>query len=1026
MAQQMLTWGVVLFGPCASALYLGTSQLHGNRGIHQDLSNLAGTWGTFDDKGSALVKKPPTRWSGGVSQQISEWFGGGDDDGDSDKKEAEESRDMTKSDRTLHMYKCGESHAGSVHHPQDIQCPTECPYLRVDPTHFCHFACVPADRCNSDDPLANYANPRTRRCEMCMVPACAHCVNSSDTCERCQEGFELVGQECLSLDRFTWYIVYVVLGVFSIAGLVYLIVLKKRPEVSREVLEQAVRYRGYAKVRNPHNDNRLFSLFHTNLRQHSATGTGVLLHFNWQMAIIVWVMMITVILFMVRVRFPTRPEAIKEDLGSDGSFDACRRHVSIQMQRVFRMEQHYFWVVFGIYVGTTLGSIYMARWLQDLFEQRRSEDITVGQYALYIKGLPRDLNAKTAESDLTQFLRQEFPTLDILGVSICWDLTECHGQLVERLRSDLEILDLETPVRQKLASDSRWANTVSPRSGCLFDLRCVDAIFGFGGGCGGQSNHFPTSQNEAVKILENLKTAGRAFIIFNTRSHCEEAVKLAKDMTLEYQGARLQVKERTLEPDTVLWENFGVPHNAKVKRMIAGTIAVLILIGVLDYCLYTPYVRYIMQYNTVAGKTEGELEQGLLLSLLITLDNQIIYAIIQIIVDRIGFNFKSDRDVFHVIFYTFAVFVNVMVDMWTVLILTRGYSMVEAASLQLSSDTVLSPKAIAEHPALQRELFNQILAYLYPGTLLLPFLLEPLMVALLPYHISKWLIRSRTDITVPEAEECLSCPPFDLLRYGDILINVMICNVMLAFTYRDLWHVFFFLLLSGIVIYIWDVYRLLRLSTRRFFPAFTMARVVCYLMSAPCAILGMVIIWRIFAAKDDGFLDGPVNDFDRAVHDMDAQTRVPVKTALRRGQIIASMCLFGLCHVVLHCLAVKLVLSRKPRKPTLAEESKPYAVVAKHTSCSLFTSNPAHCAKSKYLWKHSPPCLYHLPGKDYLMEPNPQQHLYYEGLSIQSLDSERSFNAENYREGMRRMKSQLLDSDFQTKDLCDCAGRDKL
>ena len=48
-----------------------------------------------------------------------------------------------------------------------------------------------------------------------------------------------------------------------------------------------------------------------------------------------------------------------------------------------------------------------------------------------------------------------------------------------------------------------------------------------------------------------------------------------------------------------------------------------------------------------------------------------------------------------------------------------------------SSSGVLGTKALSRHPSLQNALYVQLLAYLFPGTLLIPFMLEPLFTHLM-------------------------------------------------------------------------------------------------------------------------------------------------------------------------------------------------------------------------------------------------------------------------------------------------------
>merc|ERR1719502_384141 len=61
---------------------------------------------------------------------------------------------------------------------------------------------------------------------------------------------------------------------------------------------------------------------------------------------------------------------------------------------------------------------------------------------------------------------------------------------------------------------------------------------------------------------------------------------------------------------------------------------------------------------------------------------------------------------------------------------------------------VLGSKAVAQNPSIRDTLYVEMVAYLYPGTLLLPYLLEPFFIGLGQYQLCKWIIRSRRDIGI--------------------------------------------------------------------------------------------------------------------------------------------------------------------------------------------------------------------------------------------------------------------------------------
>merc|ERR1719159_855768 len=102
---------------------------------------------------------------------------------------------------------------------------------------------------------------------------------------------------------------------------------------------------------------------------------------------------------------------------------------------------------------------------------------------------------------------------------------------------------------------------------------------------------------------------------------------------------------------------------------------------------------------------------------------------------------------FNVILYTAAVFINTVIDMWLVVYMAHGFQQGSGGD----------PEAVVRNPSMQHALFIQLIGYLYPGTLLLPFLLEPIVINIAPYFLGLWLVRSRR-VSRYDAEQCLVCP----------------------------------------------------------------------------------------------------------------------------------------------------------------------------------------------------------------------------------------------------------------------------
>jgi hypothetical protein len=175
---------------------------------------------------------------------------------------------------------------------------------------------------------------------------------------------------------------------------------------------------------------------------------------------------------------------------------------------------------------------------------------------------------------------------------------------------------------------------------------------------------------------------------------------------------------------------------------------------------------------------------------------------------------------------------NTCLDLWVVTVVAHGYS--------FSAVDKMAPKDVLSGSlAYRRALYVQLLSYLYPGTLFIPFVVEPIVALVFPYYMGKWLVRSRPDIfkRVRVAEDCMSCPYFDLSRYGDILMNVMLCILMLYLSPVDVCWTFFYLTLSLLYIYALDHYRFLRCTQGGVYADNSMDGTAQYLCAVPCALI---------------------------------------------------------------------------------------------------------------------------------------------------------------------------------------------
>jgi len=362
--------------------------------------------------------------------------------------------------------------------------------------------------------------------------------------------------------------------------------------------------------------------------------------------------------------------------------------------------------------------------------------------------------------------------------------------------------------------------------------------------------------------------------------------------------------------------------------------------------------------------SQGSAVQGLLLGIVIALGNQIIYFLCQFLFQNIGYKWKGTRDRAYVISYTLAIFFNTCLDLWMVLHLAYGYQSDQALKLA-SSSGVLGTKALSRHPSLQNALYVQLLAYLFPGTLLIPFMLEPLFTYLMPYFLGLWLIRSRADVHEQDAEDCLVGAPFDLTRYGDIVINVSLVILVFFLASVEMWRIFLYLTLSCLFIYVWDQYRLLRVVQRSYYGSGIQNRAALDMLCFPCGLLAACVVYRIYALENNHFVD-----------------RLPdaVQPNMSRVTVWYFMGFVFVIHCVLHLWAVN-ALPKRLLKEKKSEEGKgrPYKKAASLDPCNWFNANPIHCLRTKYIFERDGDhwCRPYRLGREYLLTEEPVLAQYY-------------------------------------------------
>jgi len=497
-------------------------------------------------------------------------------------------------------------------------------------------------------------------------------------------------------------------------------------------------------------------------------------------------------------------------------------------------------------------------------------------------------------------------------------------------------------------------------------------------------------ESEIMDVVENSVTIGSCYAVLNTEKERDDAYNFFWQNTVRYPTGMQKCYQSKislnsvgeLEPEVVEWSNYGISDHQVRWNIIKGIGILMLVVAVMDVFFYFPYMSYVLKMQEVKGMSQGVWYQGLVLGFLITACNQIIYAVALLIADNCGFKTKDEHTKFYVVAYTAAVSINTFIDLWGVSLLARGF-VVDHHEF-VDDDAGMSMKALASNYALQMSLYSQLWTYIFPGTLLAPYICEPLMLALL-FRLRLWIVRSR-KVSMALAEELLQCPPFDLSRYGDILVIAILCSCLLLFTYRDIWTIFACAALSLIWIYNLDRLRLLRFSSRSSFINQQMSDVAHLLMAIPCAVLGSCVVFRAYASTEgDDFMRMYYEATDKTYHlasDPLRKTHTSVHNFLTRDTVIMAMITAALLHLLVHWAVLSWVVPYFARVDVNNNKEEPYSECAQRYPSNWFNTNPMFCLRSKYYYQHKVSCVQHKPGKEHILQVNHSIGQYYHSDSF--------------------------------------------
>mmetsp|Transcript_28064 Transcript_28064/g.60937 ORF Transcript_28064/g.60937 Transcript_28064/m.60937 type:complete len:1021 (+) Transcript_28064:210-3272(+) len=856
-------------------------------------------------------------------------------------------------------------HSGSN---KEKVCPQECPFYVQDRQDwdFCTFACVPETHCSQYNPETPIADKDIGFCRSCTVAACEECDNSVnfDQCSKCSPGYYLKDGECWFKYGGDW--VWVTAGI--LAGVVLLVAVWLiewgfRPTTNQAGLDHALlqRERCKLKMKKEGTGERKEFPLTTNLLKEQVAGPGMTLHFNFQVFLMIWAVFVAIV-WVCFAAF------IDEDLWRLGTrkFGTPRENCILVMWGYERQQDlmwtkvAFLWIVYiGSFSMCMAYGIYQLRCFQGVDHQNK----TMKDFVAMVTGLPAIPGFKDVEGELKKCL-ENTTGQSLVGVSVAWDWQE-HQEAVETaLEEDLNervFLGGPSGVEDNDGQEMGFMRSTFYKMergllGLGEEGGSVRQDDGFGQGAlaaTGGSDELPIEQ-----MLQELHTSPRAFAVFETQEAKERAVAAVADLSgFEFEGASgIALEELEAEPDTVQWIYYGhSTRSQKIVRLVAGFGCIILACLFWAVVFYAPYAYYVMTFNYENGREPGFIV-GFAFSMIVVVGNAIMYEVCARISDKVGFQFKDDKEACYMILYTIACLFNVALDFvttyYTAEKVMEGLGFVSYFGTPLADIHHFTTKF--ETYGMQRSLAENTYSYAFPSTYLIPFLIEPAPTILAPLLLGRLIVRTHPEVQGKEAEEWMAMADMEMGRYADLLLNVILGILIFYFPGGYTWMLFLAMAVSHLWIYAFDHYRVLRSVPACTFAAYDIEW-WCQAMLAP--IMGIIASCLAFKGNCE-----------------------PGMYCLTGFPLIATCSFAWLMHTIFHtaCLIylVPMCGKRLPDEDPAAHET--FTSLSQRVPCNWFTANPIWCLRSKFKFKHAPACSFYQLGKERYMKYSPKTGCFFD------------------------------------------------
>lgn len=828
-----------------------------------------------------------------------------------------------------HFYgnlKCGVTvQVGKDDHKFEM-CPEQCPYYAQDLEDdlHCSFVCVPATECavrNPKRPIADIIKGH----KTCRGPIVSDCeeynYDGTDSCKKCQWLYSVKPDGLCHFDHYpaVWTCI-VIFGAITVFLLLWVIDCCVRPRPNKASSKYGEDFRHLQKILNK--EGKLYD-FNSNLCSKDVAGPGMLLHFRFQVFVIVWAFVIALIWCAFCI-------FIDADLWILGTrrFGTPRENC-ILVAWGYHTQQRLMWtkVTFLVitYIFTFVSTMAHAIAQQHKFETLDSEEKTMKDFMGYMTGvsaLHLTADQPDAEFKIEQWLREECKVEGLIGVSIAWNYNDKEDDVANILERDMlernqrkapddfvetasqervdEIYSKLGPVRKILHKAEKWmVDYIAPPADKMPDVQ---------------------------EMLKEIHASDEAFVVFNTEDQRNKAVEeIFADKELSLGDAKLTLTTKVCEPDTILWENYGESTlMQRLWRLFLGFGAILLALFFWTTVFYAPYAYQVFCFNYDNG-AQPPWTLALTFCMVVVLGNAIMYEVCARVADFIGFKTRDDRESCYLILYVIACMFNVCLDMVTTYFLAEyildglGFRTVHGVRFQ----DVPTFMERFETYAMQRMLAENTKAYSFPATFLIPFLIEPFITVIFPYMGGKVMVETHEEWVGRDAELWMKAFDFDMGRYGDLLLDMVLGILIFFFPGGYTWILFFGMAGSHAYIYFFDHARVLRTIPKCIYASIDVDWWACWMMAPITAMIPMCLV---FKANCQGY-----------------------GFCIKGMPLVECMWAAYFAHTVLHTLLLLYVVPVFKPDGDGAEDNVEWATAAQGYDCNWFTANAIHCIRSKEL-----------------------------------------------------------------------------